>query len=181
MIYIVGVLRSGKTTLARKLKLKYPNSNIISCEAVKKSLSALDAFKNSEILSNNDLLIKYVAEVAEWNELLTGQKSIIDAGILTIESVFKVVKTNDRIICLGFGGKSKKEEIWQNIQEHQREFDKTYDMDLNKAVHYWGDFGRRDENNRYFCVDNELIYLDTKDNQSAVLDYIISLLSGDFK
>lgn len=181
MIFIVGVARSGKSTLAKKLKLKYQNSNIISCEAIKKSLITLDLGKNSTIMTSNDALIKYVAKIAEWNEALTGQKSIVDAGLIPIESVFRIVKPNDRIICLGFGGQSSSEKIWESIKQHQQEFDKTYDMDLSKAVHYWGNFGRRDENNRYFCVDNDLIYLDTKDDQKAVLDYIISLLGGDFE
>lgn len=179
MIFIVGVPRSGKSTLAKKLKQKYPNSNIISCEAIKNSLSAMD-IDNEKTLFDNNFLIKYVAKVAEWNEVMTGQKSIVDAGNITIESVFTVVRPSDRIICLGFGGKSNKEQIWTNIKQHQKEFDNTYGMDLDKAVRYWGDFGRRDENNRYFCVDNELIYLDTADNQAEVIDYIIGLLGADF-
>ncbi len=181
MIYIVGVPRSGKSTLAIKMKLKYPNSNIISCDAIKKSLITLELGKNSAILTSNDALIKYVAKIAEWNEVLTEQKSIVDAGLIPIESVFRIVKPNDRIICLGFGGQSNSKAIWENIQQHQQEFDKTYGMDLKKAEHYWGDFGRRDENNRYFCVDKDLIYLDTKDDQKAVLDYIIGLLGSDFE
>lgn len=180
MIFIVGVPRSGKSTLAKKLKLKYQNSNIISCDAIRNTLGAFNLGQGASC-SGNDFLIKYTAKIAEWNEILTGQKSIVDAGSITIESVFAIAKPNDRIICLGFGGKANKEDIWQNIQKHQQEFDKTYGMDLDKAVHYWGDFGRRDQNNRYFCVDNELIYLDTADNQTAVLDYIINLLNGDFE
>ena len=180
MIFIVGVPRSGKSTLAKKLKLKYPNSNIISCEAVKKSVGAMGLI-GEDILLNNDKLMQYVAKIAEWNEILTGQKSIVDVGLITIESVFRIVKPNDRIICLGFGGKSSKEEIWTSIKQHQQEFDSTYGMDLGKAVHYWGDFGRRDENNSYFCVDNDLIYLDTTNNQQEVIDYIVGLLGCDFE
>ncbi len=180
MIFIVGVPRSGKTTLAKMLKQKYPNSNILSCDAVKNSLGVLDSC-GQKVSLDFDALIKYVSKIAEWNEVSTGQKSIIDVGLIPIENVFRNVKPNDRIICLGFGGKSNKEDIWASIQRHQQEFDSTCSMDINRAVHYWGDFGRRDQNNRYFCVDNELIYLDTKDNQKATLEYIVGLLGCDFE
>lgn len=180
MIFIVGVPRSGKTTLAKMLKQKYQNSNIISCDAVKKSLGSITMYGQSVSL-NFDELVKYVAKIAEWNELSTGQKSIVDVGLIPIENVFRNVKPDDRIICLGFGGQSSKEDIWASIQKYQDDYDSTCSMDINRAVHYWGDFGRRDQNNRYFCVDNELIYLDTKDGQKETLEYIVELLSCDFE
>jgi len=180
MIFIVGVPRSGKSTLAKKLKEVYPNSNIISCEAIQKSVNSMGL--GSENLScKGDSLIKFVSKIAEWNEILTSQKSIIDAGGVTIENVFANLRPRDRIICLGFGGNSTKEEIWSSIQAHQQEFDETVGLNLERATHYWGDFGRRDKNNRYFCVDNNLVYLDTKDEQQKVLDYIVGLLHGDFE
>lgn len=179
MIFIVGVPRSGKTTLAKRLKEKYNNSNIISCDAIKKSMGILDLCGGAVL--NSAGLIKYVAKIAEWNEISTGQKSIIDAGLIPIECVFEIVKPGDRVVCLGFGGKLGKEEIWASIQNYQQEFDSTCSMDLNRAVHYWGDFGRRDQNNRYFCVDKDLIYLDTKDHQAETIKYIVDILRGDFE
>lgn len=183
MIYIVGVPRSGKSTLAKMLKEQYREANLISCEALQKSLAGMELNKTSAgaCTISTEGFLKFVAKVASWNEALTGQRSIIDAGNIAIEEVYKVVKPTDRLVCLGFGGQQNSPEIWSSIQNHQKDYDYTYSMDLDRAKKYWGDFGIRDKNNRYFCVDKDLVYMDTNTDQENTLKFLVTLLRKDFE
>lgn len=181
MIYIVGVPRSGKSTLAKMLKEKYRGANLISCEALKNSLATIELDNGATCSASPEAFLKFVAKLAEWNELLTGQRSIIDAGNMRIEDVYKILTPRDRIVCLGFGGIANKMEIWSSIKLHQKDYDYTCNMDLEKATRYWGDFSNTDRENRYFCVDKDLIYLDTNYDQKNTLEYLVDLLAQDFE
>ncbi len=181
MIFIVGVPRSGKSTLAKLLKQTYTDANIISCDALKKSLMSIELSQGAlSCLVTNEAFLRYAAKMASWNEALTGQRSIVDAGSYLIEDIYKVVQEDDKIICLGFGGQSSAMDIWNNIQTYQKDYDYTCNMDFDRAHRTWGDFGIRDKNNRYFCVDNNLLYMDTATNQKDTLKFIVELLKDDF-
>lgn len=181
MIFIVGVPRSGKSTLAKMLKDKYKDANLFSCDAIKNSLANLKLSNGDSCATTTEEFLKFVVKLGSWNEVLTGQKSIIDAGNISIEDIYKVMTPEDRLVCLGFGGRGDKAEIWNSIKGHQKEFDYTCDMDMDKATRYWGDFGARDKNNRYFCVDKNLIYMDTNLNQENTLLFVVDLLKDDFE
>ncbi len=182
MIYIVGVPRSGKSTLAKMLKQTYKDANLISCDALKKSLMSIELTQGAlACLVTNESFLKFVAKTASWNEVLTGQKSIIDAGSYLIEDVYRVLEPGDKIVCLGFGGNVNSVQIWESIKKHQQECDYTYSMDLDRANRYWGNFGIRDKNNRFFCIDKNLLYLDTNNDQANTLKFAVELLKQDFQ
>ena len=172
MIYIVGVPRAGKSTLAWMLNSVFPKVSIISSEAMSNAFSHILPDIASDVKTNQktkDTIIQFLAEFAEWNEVLTEQKSIIDVGLVPIETIHAVMKENDHLVCLGFGGKMTKQQIWDLITQNHEEYDYTYGMDLDRVIKLWGDFAKRDAENKFYCDEHKLTYLDTSKNRDKIL------------
>lgn len=174
MIYIAGVPRSGKTELSNLIKEQYPQINQISTEAVANSIA--NTMPKISLLTDKDAIADFIAKFADWNELLTDTKSLIDVGKMPIEQVFRIKKADDFIICLGFGGDKTNEQIWDLITQHHQAFDYTFNLGLDKVLKLWGNFARRDDNNKFFCEQQGILYFDTSKDRpvtfAKILEYI---------
>ncbi len=172
MLYIVGVPRSGKSTFIELIKELCPDLNWIATDAIQNAvIHTFPKFSSDEIskIDKQQEIAQIVASLADWNEVLTGQQTIVDVGELPIEAVYKILKPTDKMVCLGFGENLNNEQIWDSIKRHHQEYDYTYGMDFERVKRKWGDFARKDDNNRFFCRQHNIKYIDTAENRHSTL------------
>ena len=174
MIYIVGAARSGKSTLAYILKEKDPNINFISTEAIYHAMAY--AYKDMKVEKNSKQMADMIYKFAEWSEVLNGQKSVIDVGLMDIELINSVLTENDIIVCLGFGGDKSINQIWALIEQYHQEYDYTYTLGLDRAKKMWGDFALDDRRNKLYCEQNGIMYVDTSSNRDEKLQKVANIL-----
>ena len=62
-----------------------------------------------------------------------------------------------------------KQQIWDLITQNHEEYDYTYGMDLDRVIKLWGDFAKRDAENKFYCDEHKLTYLDTSKNRDTIL------------
>lgn len=170
-IYIVGAPRSGKSTLARMISAKQPEINLISFEAVRngfiKSQPELD-MGNRESAARREILPEFVFEFLQWNEKMTGRPNLMEGSFMQVEDLVKHVRDDDRIICLGFGGR-KLAEVAKQVLVHTKEGDYLYGCSEEKFCQHFYDLEENDWVNMEFCQKNGIKYYDTFENREEVL------------
>ena len=171
MIYIVGVARSGKSTLADIFKEYDPSINVISTEAIYYAMT--HAYSEFKPVRNSKQMASFVAKFAEWNEVLSEQRTIVDVGLMDIALIHEVLTPDDVMICLGFGGEMSEQEIWDLITKYHSEFDYTYTMGIERVKKMWGDFAFDDKHNKTYCTQHKLEYIDTSSDREAKLRAVV--------
>lgn len=149
-IIILGAARSGKTTLARKLKKEY-GYNLISLDDI---ICAFESIPVCGIKHDGDdievsknfapFLIRYLKELSEGPNYYNGIKSVIEGTHIDFEQVMSFFnqdkyKEKYEIIGLVYDNISE-EEMYKNIKEHDTEDDWTYwcsDEELRGNVRYF--------------------------------------------
>ncbi len=128
-ILIIGVSRSGKTTLAKKLK-KDSNYNYIPLDyftsSLKRNFPSTNIKSNvvidRESSKNLALFLSRVIEIIDY----TNEKYIIDSAHLYLEDIIKYIDTNKwDIYCLGYPNITK-EEKFREIRKYDSNKDWTY-------------------------------------------------------
>ena len=177
-IYVVGIPRSGKSTLSRLIWAKYPEMNIISFEAVRngfiRAQPELD-MGNRKSVARREVLPQFLVEFVNWNRDMTGCGNIVEGSFAGIEMINNLVGNRDIVVCLGSGGKDI-EEIVRIIKAHDVEGDYTKDWSAEQIKRHFYDMANSDQENRRFCEQCGIGYFNTFDNREAifldVLDYI---------
>ena len=182
-IYIVGVPRSGKSTLARLIKKSYPIYNQLSFEAIRNGFIESQPELNMENRNSearDKILPLHIVTLAHWNKEILGAPSLIEGDFTTVEKLKSLTSEDDEIICLGLGVRPI-EEIIGGIKSNDRESDYTKNWSEEKMKKHFYDLVQKDENNYNFCKNNGIKYFDTYSNRMEVFDEIIRHISADNK
>ena len=174
-IYVVGVPRSGKSSLSKLIKEKYPSYNYISFEVVRNSF--IDSFpelgmdnRNSDVRKN--VLPKYITSLASWNKKILSIPSLVEGSFCSLESLLNLVDNDDFVICLGFSSRNI-DEIITEIQKHDTDRDYTKDWTFERLKAHFHDLEDNDRENYEFAKNNNIRYYDTFINRSDVFKKII--------
>lgn len=175
-IYVVGVPRSGKSTLSKLIKEKYPVYNQISFEAVRNGfIEALPELnmgnRNSD--ARKHILPKYIVTFASYNSEILSCPSLVEGSFCSIEEIHNLTNENDLIICLGLGSRSM-DEIVEGIKENDKEGDYTKDWSEEQIRNHFFDIVDKDRLNYEYCLKNNIKYYDTYINRNEVYEEIIN-------
>ncbi len=183
-IYICGVPRVGKTTLAKYLKRKLKNTNLFVSEAFRNGFQAMrpseakDWGTKTSKLRTDDFPV-FLKTFLEWNEKFSGNDSIVDLSLLNIEKIYEMLDENDIIVCLGFGGKSNNE-IFKIIRKFEHGNDYTITKTDEELKKLWGDMAKRDKHNMSFAAEHNISYFETTEREKIskeIYKYIKSVLT----
>lgn len=180
-ILICGVPKSGKTTLCKQIGKEFPSFNIISGEALRNGFQKMDKVHYKEwgdkfSKQREEDFPTFLKEFTEWNEFFTGNNTILDLAILNLKDIAQVASANDKIICLGFGGKDEKE-MFDIIRSYEHKQDYTADMSNEDLMKLWGNIAQEDKNNIDFSDKNKISYYDTSFDREIVFEKILKDLS----
>lgn len=178
-IFICGVPRAGKSTLAKFLKTQIENSNLIVTEAIRNGFQAIDeehaydwGRRQSDL--RQKVFPKYVKAFLDWNEKFSETITILDCALIELDKVLQIKDKDDIVICIGFGGKGL-QEIFKIIRKFEKQDDYTTQFSNQKLQAIWGDISQIDNNNIEFCAKNKIKYFDTSNRsvvQHKILNYI---------
>ena len=180
-IFIIGIARSGKSTLSRLIKEKYPMYNQFSFEAIRngfiKTQPELNMNnRNSEARKN--ILPAHIVEFVHWNNEILKNPSLIEGDFCSCEALYSLMNENDKLICLGLGCRSL-DEIVLGIKEHDTTDDYTYEWDEERIKQHFNSSIERDKENYEFCIENNIKYYDTFENRSKIFESIIQNIKDE--
>ena len=180
-IFIVGIPRSGKSTLSRLIKEKYPNYNQFSFEAIRNGF--IDSqpelgMENRNSEARKNILPKHLISFAHWNSEILSNPSLIEGSFCSIEELYNLKNDNDYIICLGLGTRTL-DEIINGIKENDKDEDYTKNWSEEKIRNHFYNIVEEDKYNYDFCVNNNIEYYDTYLNREEVFNKIINNIKGD--
>lgn len=177
-IYIIGVPRTGKSTLSKLIKAKYPEFNIISFEAVRNGF--IKAFPELEMKNRNSEVRKkampqFLTEFIQWNNTLTGYGNIVEGSFCSVETIFNLIDLQDIIICLGFNNRSL-DEIVNGIMKYDTCNDYTKTWTREQIEKHFYDSVKKDRENYEFCEKYNINYWDTYDNRQEIFIKILEYI-----
>ena len=175
-IYIIGVPRTGKSTLSKLIKEKYPIYNQLSFEAIRNGFieSQPDlnmGNRNSE--ARSDILPKFITTVASWNNKILLAPTLIEGDFCSAPKLLSLLDENDLIICLGHGGRNI-DEILKGIRENDTNADYTKSWSEEKIKQHFYDIVKNDNLNYDYCIKNNIRYYDTYINRKEVFMQILN-------
>ena len=199
-ILIMGLGRSGKTTLSNMLKAKYPQYNLIHSDSIKWAIIRADGkekyyrenikeqckwelslyyqnilieFFNSSIRNDDGRWVELNGEIVKDNNIKSGKGYLLETGQLEVNNVVsKIDLTNTIVICLGLGN-STKEEIFELCRKYDTEEDWSYslsDEELTKFSEMWY---KQNETLKRSCSEHGIKYYDTSKSRKETLNKII--------
>lgn len=177
-IYVVGVPTAGKTTLAHRIKKEFRDVNVISFEAVRNGfIKAVPSWamndRNSE--ARKTILPSFLVELARWNEKLTGNISLVEGSFAAVEDISKLVLSDDVVICLGYGGRSKAE-IAKIALGRVTSDNYLFGCSVERFLEHFYDIDELDRRNLAYCQSSSYDYFDTSEGQEAVDRAVLKLL-----
>lgn len=182
-IYIIGVPRTGKSTLSKMIKLKYPSMNLISFEAVRngfiKSQPNLD-MGNRKSDARQNILPQFLVEFVYWNNIITGYGNIVEGSFSNVDTIKKLINGEDIVICLGLG-KRKIETIIEEMRKHDKENDYTKNWTDEQIKKHFYDITEKDRENDEPSQKLDIEYFDTFQNREEVFSNILEYLDKKLK
>lgn len=177
ILYLCGVPRSGKTTTSQELHKKIENSSLIVSEAVRNGFQKIDPnplnpWGKQTSHERQNLFPLFVKEFLEWNEKFSNSTIIFDCALIPIETIFKNKRTDDKVICLGFGG-LENQEILKLVRQHE-EGQYTTEFSNVKLLKIWGDISKQDKENFEFCKEHNIPYFNTSKNREDVIKKVLN-------
>lgn len=184
-ILILGMPRTGKTTLATKLRKELTNYDLISCDCIRNMLSNCfpqlgvgpdkSAKKNEEVLPNCIYkLLKYNKKRVdtELGFIIEGAQILPDAA----NSLFK----DSIVIFLGYGKKTP-EELLKNIRKYDNEQQYTFKRSDDRILKELQHNVITDKVIQEKCKLYGYPYIDTTENRKAKLNAIIDNILKEIK
>lgn len=178
-IYIIGIPRSGKTTLSKIIKQKYPQMNIISFEAIRNGFIKTQPnlnMGNRNSKARQEILPKFLIEFAHWNLIISNCGNIIEGSFANIQTVAELAG-DDIIICLGLG-KRNFQEIILGIQKYDNENDYTKNWTKEQLENHFYDIVENDKENFELCQKYNVVYFDTYHDRDKVFFDILKYIEG---
>lgn len=175
-IYIVGVPRTGKSTLSKLIKEKHPIYNQLSFEAIRNGFieSQPDLnMDNRKSVARRDILPKYITTFASWNNRILSAPTLIEGSFCSVEKLLSLLDENDLIICLGFGGRNI-DEILNGIRQNDADADYTKGWSDEKIKQHFYDIVENDNINYDYCIKHNIKYYDTYINRKEAFMQILN-------
>ncbi len=176
-IFICGLPRTGKSTVAKLIHNKLPQASLFVTEALRNALQKIDdthakdwGRKNSQL--RQEVFPVFVKEMLVWNNKLLGAISVLDCALLSVQQVISIAEPNDIVVCLGFGGKTR-DEIFDIIREYEQPTDYTATIDNEHLTKLWGNVADEDASNIKICANRDIKYFDTSANRDKVQQQIV--------
>lgn len=177
-IFIVGVPRSGKTTLSKIIKLKYPKFNIISFEAIRNGYIKTQPdlnMENRNSISRKEILPQFIIEFVHWNNDIYNFGNIVEGDFADIETIVNNITDQDIVICLGFNGR-KIDDVVNRIKENDTKEDYTSNWTKEHIKKHFYDITQKDIDNFELCKKYGIEYFDTFNNREEVFQNILKYL-----
>lgn len=175
-IYIIGVPRSGKSTLSKLIKKQNPVYNQISFEAIRnafiESQSELN-MGNRNSSARKNILPKHIVSFSSWNNKILSTPTLVEGSFCTIDVLSNLVDKNDLIICLGLGCRNI-DQIVSGIKKNDKEDDYTKTWTDEQIKKHFYDIEINDKINYDYCLKNDINYYDTYENRNKVFEKILS-------
>ncbi len=170
-IFLLGVSRSGKTTLAKMFREKYPIYQLLDCDSIrfayKKSLKKFAEFHVNDVGKSCEyqtfISEYYVGTISNNKDL----KYILDTVDLSIEQALKI-HSDEIIVCFGYANLTITE-----IVENYKKYDDTNWTEektaeaIYKKANRWLDVSNSLEK---ACEKYNIKYFDTGTNRKKVLN-----------
>ncbi|MCX4364727.1 MAG: hypothetical protein OSJ70_03015 [Bacilli bacterium] len=179
-IYIVGIPRSGKSTLSKIIKSKYPEMNILSFEAIRNGFIKSQPNLNMEDRNSNarqQILPSFIVEFAYWNSIITGYGNIVEGSFSDIGTLMELINDEDIIVCLGLG-KRNIQEVVNGIIMHDNEKDYTKLWTKEQIKKHFYDITEKDCENYELCKKYSIEYFDTFNNREDVFLNILKYIEN---
>lgn len=178
-VFIIGVPRSGKSTLSKMIKDAYPEYNQISFEAVRNAFGESQpelnmGNRNSDARKN--ILPKHIVTFAKWNNRILNKPSLIEGDFCSIDELSNLIDEEDTIICLGLGCRSI-DEIITGIKDNDKDEDYTKEWSEEQIKNHFYDIEEKDKYNYDYCMNNNIKYYDTYENRKEVFKEIINSIN----
>lgn len=177
-IYICGIPRSGKTTLTKKIKERYPNYNLFSFEAIRNAFIESQPnlnMENRNSQARKEILPKHFITFAKWNTEITGNPSLIEGSFCNIKELKDLIEDDSVILCLGLGCINI-DEFAKNIIKYDQENDYTKKWSLEKIKKHFYNQETIDKLNYNYCKKMNIKYYNTNNNREEILNKIINEL-----
>ena len=177
-VYIIGVPTAGKSTLAKMIKERLPQFNVVSFEAVRngfmKAQPELD-MGNRQSVARKEILPRFMVEFVEWNEWMTGHPTLVEGSFASVQEVIGLVRKEDLVICLGYGGMALADVAKQAIRMAGPESYLYGRTEAEFAKHFY-DLTETDQENKEYCEKNQIPYFATVDEREKVLQVATKLV-----
>lgn len=183
-IIIMGVGRSGKTTLSKLFKEVDPECNIIHSDAIKWGIIRAngdepkfreDILKQMEWEKSGylqDVLIEmFVHHIRNHYEPVVLETGQVYLDYLLHHPAYKYIKGTTDIIVLGTGGKNKDERA-RDCRRHDLETDWTYKISEQELSDYASDWEKQDLCRIEECRQYHIPYYDTSGDRAKILNDI---------
>lgn len=182
-ILIIGIARTGKTTLSEMIKKKYPNYSLIHSDSIKWAIIRADGkenyyrthIKEQNKFENSEYFQKLLLEF--WTSCLRNDKNsfgyILESGQLYPKIVRELVNfENTKVICLGHGNLSEKQ-ILDLCKKYDTEKDWTYNITNEELKIYAENWNQMNEQFKEECFRYGIQYIDTSKDRKLVLKNIV--------
>lgn len=175
-ILILGMPRTGKTTLAGKLRRKLFNYDVISCDCIRDMIK--DSFPQLGIgrgkaQQNRETLPYCISRLLKYNK----KRSNIEVGFIVEGAQILPDDTNrlfknSIIIFLGYGQKSA-DEILENIRKNDTIKEYTYKRSDERILKELNNNIIIDKMIQEKCKIYHYLYIDTTENREEKLNKIV--------
>lgn len=191
-IFILGVQRTGKSTLSKMLIKELKNYSIIKLDAVRNALD--DTFPFLEI--NPRLgkgmekdFPKFIANLMKWNNRLISNEDnviyenelgyIIEGDSLFPEDIISVFSDKEAmVLCLG-NGDLNETEIFENIRKYETQVDYTYYRSDDRVMESCKRSVAKNKIMKQQCEKYKYPYYDTSKNRKEVLEEIVEQIKKE--
>lgn len=175
-VFILGPGRTGKTTLARLLRAKLPNYNLLHADALRSAIiNQLPGEYSGELLYYEknthyaDLLLGLVNEQLQQDQNTQGL--ILDGGVISPQYLVThpIMPVHKPIVLFLGHGDLDSEGIFQLIRKNDTAADWSSELDdaaLRTKTTY---FAKQNQTYRTECAATGLRYVDTSQNRPEIL------------
>lgn len=183
-IIIIGVGRTGKTTLSKLIKDKYYTYNVLHSDAIKWGMIRAE---DRETYFRNNIGEQIKFERSEYfqkvllelfNYSCTLNSYILESGQLEPKIISKIVdRSKTSVICLTHGNLTSKDILNLCLNNDTSE-DWTFNMERSKLEAHCNEWYRMNEFFKEECDKHNILNINTSTNRDRVLEAIISRINN---
>lgn len=176
-ILILGMPRTGKTTLAGKLRKELANYDLISCDCIRNMLSncfpQLGIGPDKSAKKNEEILPNCIYKLLKYNKKRTDTEIgfIVEGAQILPDEANRLFK-DSIIIFLGYGQKTP-EELLKNIRKYDDEKQYTFKRSDNRILKELKHNVVTDKMIQEKCKIYGYPYIDTTENRENKIDEIM--------
>lgn len=182
-IFIIGLPRTGKTTLSEMISKQIPNYHIINIDAIREAFFEVmpQEINYKEKIGMKDkfpeFLSSYVAHENEWNK---GKFAYIIEGYdLWPETIAKYF--DDYLIYALYYDNVTPESVLKEIRKYDQKEDWSYDKDDEYMLDFLRRYTNRIHMYKQECQKYNIKLFDTSKNRKEILTDIVNEIKEELK